>query len=315
MILIITDQDDGSTSDVIKWIKHLKKEFFRINENSNVSIEKLIINDIEAMVLNVDGKPISFSQITSVWYRRGKILFTEELNLKIAENKELFFSALNETNIVRDFIYALTKTKKSINNAQGGTINKLHALSKASEAGLEVPRTLITSKKAELIEFYKANKEIITKPIHESPIINSLPRFSIYTDTVTKDVIDKLSDNFFMSLFQTKLNKKFELRIFYLHGMFYSMAIFSQSDDQTSVDFRRYKGSKPNRNTLFSLPKDIEYKLNEFMKKVDLNCGSIDMVVTKDMEYVFLEVNPVGQFNMVSNPCNYNIEKEIANYL
>lgn len=39
------------------------------------------------------------------------------------------------------------------------------------------------------------------------------------------------------------------------------------------------------------------------------------MVFTKKEEYIFLEVNPVGQFNMTSVPCNYNLEKIIAQKL
>ena len=48
------------------------------------------------------------------------------------------------------------------------------------------------------------------------------------------------------------------------------------------------------------------------MKQLQLESGSIDMVVTPNNEYVFLEVNPVGQFDYVSKLCNYFIEKEIA---
>ena len=51
------------------------------------------------------------------------------------------------------------------------------------------------------------------------------------------------------------------------------------------------------------------------MQKLDMNSGSIDMVVTKDKRYVFLEVNPIGQFKQVSYPCNYYLEKEVAKYL
>ncbi|WP_346881341.1 grasp-with-spasm system ATP-grasp peptide maturase [uncultured Algibacter sp.] len=315
MILIISDRDDGSTSDVIKWIKYFKKDFIRVNENSIVSIEKMIIDDSHEVVLKVDGSLVFLSKITSVWYRRGRIFFSEELSLETKNNKELLFSAFNEMNVVRDFIYSLTKFKKSINNAHNGSINKLYALFMAIESGLTIPSSLITSNKKELSEFQLANNEIITKPIHESPIINSLPTFNIYTENVTPEDIEKLPENYFMSLFQKKINKKYELRIFYLHGEFYSMAIFSQSDDQTSVDFRKYKGNKPNRKTPYRLPKEIEEKIKLFMSKVDLNCGSIDMVVTNEKDYVFLEVNPVGQFNMVSYPCNYNIEKDIACYL
>jgi hypothetical protein len=32
-------------------------------------------------------------------------------------------------------------------------------------------------------------------------------------------------------------------------------------------------------------------------------------------ELVFLEINPVGQFGMVSHPCNYYLEKRIAQNL
>ena len=51
------------------------------------------------------------------------------------------------------------------------------------------------------------------------------------------------------------------------------------------------------------------------MKSLDLKTGSIDMILTPEGDYYFLEVNPVGQFSMTSSPCNYNLEKRIAEYL
>lgn len=97
--------------------------------------------------------------------------------------------------------------------------------------------------------------------------------------------------------------------------MFFSSAIFSQSDNQTKVDFKRYNNIKPNRVVPFKLPISIEKKLICFMNDCGLNSGSIDMIYTKDKNFVFLEVNPVGQFEQVSFPCNYNIFKHIAEYL
>ena len=51
------------------------------------------------------------------------------------------------------------------------------------------------------------------------------------------------------------------------------------------------------------------------MKKLKLETGSLDFIKTTDDRLVFLEVNPVGQFGMVSSPCNYYLEKKIAEYL
>ncbi len=93
------------------------------------------------------------------------------------------------------------------------------------------------------------------------------------------------------------------------------MAIFSQNDDKTKVDYRNYNIEKPNRCAPYSLPQSVESKLFSLMKKIGLNMGSIDMIVTKNTEFVFLEVNPTGQFGWVSENCNYYLEQEIVNCL
>lgn len=73
--------------------------------------------------------------------------------------------------------------------------------------------------------------------------------------------------------------------------------------------------SKPNRIVPYLLPKDIENKLKNMFKSLNLNCGSLDLIKTPSQEYYFLEVNPFGQFDMLSKACNYSIEKCIAKKL
>lgn len=59
---------------------------------------------------------------------------------------------------------------------------------------------------------------------------------------------------------QEKLEKKYELRIFYLNGKMYPMAIFSQKDNQTQLDFRNYNWEKPNRMEPCKLNVDLKKK-------------------------------------------------------
>jgi len=133
-----------------------------------------------------------------------------------------------------------------------------------------------------------------------------------YTEKVTKDWIAALPDRFSPSFVQDRIDKKFELRIFYLDGKCYSMAILSQSDEQTKVDFRKYNNEKPNRCVPFKLPRDIEKKIQRLFKKLELNTGSVDLIIDKNDKFFFLEINPVGEFLMVSLPCNYYLENQIA---
>jgi D-alanine-D-alanine ligase-like ATP-grasp enzyme len=93
------------------------------------------------------------------------------------------------------------------------------------------------------------------------------------------------------------------------------MAIFSQNDPKTQIDFRNYNNENPNRNIPFKLPKKIEKKLKKIIKIKQLDSCSIDLIVTPENEFVFLEINPQGQFEWISYYCNYHIEKKIANHI
>ena len=139
--------------------------------------------------------------------------------------------------------------------------------------------------------------------------------YTTYTEYVNERAKSKLPDSFFHSLLQEKINKKYELRIFFYNDNYFPMAIFSQNDEQTKVDFRKYNLKIPNRFIPFSLPSIVLQKLKKLMDTLKLSTGSIDLVVDINDVYYFLEVNPVGQFGMVSSPCNYNIEKKLVNTL
>ena len=135
------------------------------------------------------------------------------------------------------------------------------------------------------------------------------------TKLITEEVEAQMPEYFYPSLFQERLNKKYEIRSFYMHGEFHSTAIFSQLDQQTAVDFRNYNHECPNRNPPVLMPPSVRQNLRKLMDELDMNCGSIDLVVTTDNRYVFLEVNPVGQFAQVSIPGNFFLEKKIAKFL
>lgn len=93
------------------------------------------------------------------------------------------------------------------------------------------------------------------------------------------------------------------------------MAIFSQNDENTEIDYRNYNRTKPNRMVPFKLTKELEYKLDNYMKKMDLDTGSIDLIYGKDGKFYFLEVNHLGQYDFLSQHCNYNLDKKIACHL
>lgn len=308
MILIISNQNDDSTTKMIDWLEYYSKKWIRINENDVV---RLIFfgNDV---LFDLSDSKFFLSEISSYWYRRGRLNFNFH-NLIIKHSSVLTRFQVVELEKITEYIYYLIRQKKTINTFENSDVNKLIVSHEARKLGISTPKDLLFSTKEHLFENTKEGK-YITKPI-SGDSIQRFDNFSIFNYTTLLDKDKVKSETFFPSLVQNQINKKYELRIFYIHGKLYSMAIFSQKDDQTSVDFRVYNKRKPNRNVPYQLPREEEEKLDKLMRCLNLNCGSIDMIVTPDNQYVFLEVNPIGQFGMVSYPCNYNLEKIIAEHL
>ncbi|MCV9926265.1 grasp-with-spasm system ATP-grasp peptide maturase [Flavobacterium sp. LS1R49] len=307
MILIISEAFDSSTTNVIEWLDFLEKKWIRINAQNDLELN-FIGNDV---VFKTQDTTFKLSEISSCWYRRGYLPMKNSYKTGIAQFDNL---QVGEFDNVVQFIYYKLKKKKHLNSFYQADVNKLIANDIASELGILVPSDLIFSNAQVLKnELSASSKDFITK-VMSGNCMQKFQGFTIYN--YTKDLItDNIPDDFFPSLVQDKIAKKYELRIFYLDNKFYSMAILSQSDPQTNVDFRNYNNEKPNRTVPYKLPEEIEDKLSLLMNKLDVNCGSIDMIVTPKHEYVFLEVNPVGQFGMVSHPCNYELENKIAQFL
>lgn len=328
MILILTDDDESSTNDVIDWLFYYNIPFRRINENSVVFIEQLVLEDKTNFILNVINpvdmgtvECINLCDLTGFWYRRGEIKPSwEEVNHGDFSKKELknlnYYLKREYFSIVKA-LYMLLGEKKNIGSIFENETNKTYNLHLAKMVGLDIPETLITGKKEALQQFSKKHKELITKAArHGGFFLNRASKIKVFgfTSEIKKDEIDELDAEFYPSLFQKKLEKAFELRIFYFDGAFFSTAIFSQQDEQTKIDFRQYNYENPNRVVPFSLPILIEQRLDKLMNMLKMKSGSIDMVVTVDNEFIFLEVNPIGQFRQVSLPGNYYLEKRIAHY-
>jgi len=322
-VLIFSEERDASTNDVVEWLSFLDHNVYRVNGEDVITNINLDINtDCIDLSFCVRGNEINLNEIDSVWFRRGEFIFSRKLpflnNLDIKIQKAIAHNLHHEElETLEAFVNNYLYDKNCIGNASKSTLNKLLALKTAKEVGLQVPVSRISSEKEELLSFFKNQEEnCITKGVQDILSFTVENKGYHYATTkIAKEDLEEMGDTFFPSLLQENISKKYELRIFYLKQKFYSMAIFSQFDEQTKIDFRNYNFEKPNRNVPFKLPKEIEEKLENFMQRMNLDCGSIDMIVTTDKEYVFLEVNPKGQYGMVSIPCGYNLNYRITQEL
>jgi len=326
MILILSNNFDPSTSDVINWLDYQDVKWFRINETDKISLINIEIgnsDDSNVAILVNDEQRIDLRNVDAYWYRRGYLAKSEKWRrFRYTDSNFLQSSIYNtlqddDQNAFEYLHHFLQDNKRNINSYLSGKNNKLYYLSKAVESGFMVPKTIVCTTKAELLSFYNNNAgKIICKSINEGFFFKSDDyKYFSHTNLVKLIEIESASETFFPSLFQRYIEKFIELRIFYCHDKIYSLAIFSQNNATTKIDIKNFDEDLPNREVSFCLPAHMVQKITKFMKNIQLNSGSLDMIITPANEYYFLEVNPVGQYGNVSRSCNYKIDKFMAEYL
>jgi ATP-GRASP peptide maturase of grasp-with-spasm system len=324
MILIVSqDAYDASTNDLIDWLNYLNLDFVRINGIDLFNNLKFSIKDNE-FALEINGFLTKPSQFKAIWIRRWLSLDNFHdilLDSTKSENVELSTKInghLNkEMQYLIKFVYDFLKQSKSVINGNSLLeISKLEVLRTACEVGFKIPDTYIVTKKSEVLKLLSdcPEKKFITKAINNVGHIkmgNSL--YLGYTQDLILSNIEH--DNFGPTLIQERIDKNFEIRSFFIGDKIYSMAIFSQESKKTSIDFRQYDRDLPNRNCPYKLDVHHEGLILKLARKNNLNTGSVDLIMSKNGEINFLEINPEGQYGMVGMPCNYNLDYEIAKYL
>jgi len=315
MILILSHKSiDRSTEDVIDWLAYKNANFLRLNGSdlqNNLSI---------TFPLSFFGKEM-FESIRACWFRRwdSSVTFSKALEnstLPVISTLSLQNHLSEEGETIFAAFWKYIDKKNWLSHPSEVFLNKLITLDCAINLNIEIPKTIITTSKSELISFKNKNNRIISKCVGNIPQMRIEDEVLILrTEEVNYEFINQLPTTFMPSLFQEYIEKEYELRIFYLDHKLYSMAIFSQSNPNTKIDFRNIDTKNPNRTVPYKLPVEVENKLIQLMVDLNITTGSIDMIKCTDGRYFFLECNPVGQFGMTSYPCNYHLEEKIADHL
>jgi ATP-GRASP peptide maturase of grasp-with-spasm system len=326
MLLILSDEYDATTDKVIDWLNYYNVSYIRMNDSSiikkpNIQIDNKKTNwslEVNESFSN-DKITLLSENITRFWYRRGELTIRYNLPKSLLLPNDITFELQrhinNNTHDVIHFLYHNLNNIPHIGSFYDNNTVKVINLQVAKKIGLAIPSTIITDNKITLMQFLGHYKNCITKGIRcNNWGVKNQFEASCLTQFITLDEIMHLPDFFAPSLLQEYIDKWVELRIFYIDRVCYTAAIFSQQDEQTKVDFRNYNEEKPNRIIPYKLPNYIESKLILLMSELGMKSGSIDMLINNNEEYLFLEVNPIGQFVWISDSCNYNLEKILANY-
>jgi glutathione synthase/RimK-type ligase-like ATP-grasp enzyme len=251
--------------------------------------------------LHFPHREINLGDIVSVWYRRpvssipaSELQDIASLEFVIQESKTTLEGLWN----------LLTCFWVSHPNKIRTAESKLYQLKIATNIGFSIPDTLITDNPAVAEEFYTSHfKSVIYKPLHQARIFRDDKVSLIYSTKL--DLIhpkDFQNVKYAPVILQSYIPKSLEIRVTVVGQEVFAVELHTQEVSDAMHDWRRANiGSIKHR--AHKLPVDMEQKCIKLVNFLQLQFGAIDMILTPDGEYVFLEINPNGQWAWVQQIC------------
>ncbi|MDD3171881.1 MAG: hypothetical protein PHO86_06135 [Bacilli bacterium] len=323
MILIITNKEDVHPTTVIEYLSEKNISVFRLNTEALLSDYQFHwwCSEIgtDFYIRNIkNGMEVRGSGITAIWERRPE-LPKELLIENIAEvNKHNLEEAKGFLMFLRYYLKDIYSIGSIVYDRVSAS--KMLQLKIAQDLGMKVPETCFANRKKAIIDFAKNYEYIILKSIENDNIwLGNEDEFVFYAQKVKSSMLTDNPDEMFsqtISYVQNYIEKQFELRVTVVDNKIFACKIDSQilDKDKGRVDWRQgYDFGM--KYSFFELPQKIGDFCIEYLKRMNLNFGCFDLIVTPQNEYVFLECNPNGQWLWVEIETGMEISKSIAEAL
>lgn len=300
-ILILTFSDDNECIQLVTdAVKAKNGEVYRFNTDlypTEAHITLSETNEGRNFVLSSPEGELNTKDITAVWYRRSRI----GQNIPKTMDHQLRTPSVKESHAVfHGFMESLDTFRLDPYDKIRHASHKQLQLKIAREVGLDIPRTLTTNDPEEVKRFFDSCKEkdgMITKMLSSFAVYEGDKEKVVFTNRIEENDLEDLSGLAFCPMtFQENIPKKMELRVTVVGNKVFPAAIDSQSSELAQNDWRRDGVGLLEAWENFPLPPDIENKLLKLMDRLQLNYGAVDFILTPDNRYVFLEINPAGEF-------------------
>jgi glutathione synthase/RimK-type ligase-like ATP-grasp enzyme len=296
MLFILTNSQDATVSFLIPALEKSGLPFVRFNTDEvlrNAAFE--FHAGLPRVRLN--GLWYEPGQISHIWYRRPEEFKHEAFD----DSPEGKYARAEWAEFFENFFAHVPKERwMNHPSANAGASRKLEQLSIATKLGIKIPDTLVTQEPHELRAFYtKHGGRLIVKPLSTGYIERGKEEADslIYTNLLRRSDMDRLEElSVCPTLFQEFVEKDYDVRITVVDSELTAVKLVAkEADGKQRCDIRRNNMVDVSYLEI-DLPEQVASVIWKLMRNYCLRFAAIDMVVSGAGEWIFLEINPNGQW-------------------
>ncbi|MGH8907035.1 MAG: ATP-grasp ribosomal peptide maturase [Egibacteraceae bacterium] len=184
----------------------------------------------------------------------------------------------------------------------------------ATGCGLRVPRTLVTNVAAEARSFAEGLAgPVVYKPLSSVRTTQDGRSTALYTTLVPADDQGDPRIELTAHLFQEWVPKAHDVRVTVVRDDCFAVEVHARHSPRAVVDWRADYASHTYHVT--RVPDGVREGVAAMLSRLGLHFGAFDFVVTPEGEWVFLEINPNGQWGWLEDAAGVPISAAIADAL
>lgn len=311
-VVVLTHKDDPHASAVTDYFDLRGVEYLRIDTDRIID-ELGFSFSSEGFLLHTLDRMLLLSPDWNIWNRRVMDPslpkdFPKELeNIVFTETKRSWQSLL------------FSHQGKVINRPQNefAANNKIDQLlyARSNPFGVKIPDTLLTNDPALFRAFYAVHEQVSHKLQKAALVSRGDDYLTTYNNIVSAEQAGN-ADLLRMhpALFQEYIDKNYELRITVTEAEVVAVRINSQDSPLSIQDFRRYDFDDVEYSHI-ELPDRVCVFCKDLINHYGLSFGAIDMIYSDKGEYVFLELNPNGQWLWLQEQSGHDLTSIVAENL
>ncbi|MGW6194820.1 ATP-grasp ribosomal peptide maturase [Kribbella sp. NPDC055110] len=307
-VLVLTGRDDLTADAVIDELTRRDASVVRYDTSDFPQSSRI------AATLGAQGweghltadRSVDLAVVSAVWWRRPA-----EFSVPTAWPDEARAFAVSEARVGVLGVLGSLPVRWINHPAKDSAANyKPVQLAVAARAGLDVPRTVITSDPDHARDFIGPG-ETIYKGLSGGVLTAERRHRYLPTTVLRADEIDA-SVTGTAHLFQERVPKRCEVRLTVIGQRMFPVAIHAESA-AARLDWRTDYPSLTYGP--IELPVQVEKGVRLLMDELGLYFGALDFAVTPDGRWVFFEVNPNGQWHWLAVKAGVPMIEAIADAL
>jgi hypothetical protein len=313
VILLVSHDDDDHLAPVLSELDRMGSEAVVVDTSSIPAATAMSAGHSaqgdQWRLRLADGGWVDLGRCGSGWWRRA---LPPVPDARILDPTQAAWAANETYEAMAGFWDAVPITWVSPPAAIQMSMMKTWQLPAARAAGLDVPATLVTSDPGEARAFIDriGLGKVICKSFsatlenwRETRMVGPA-EYALLDQVAVAPVI-----------FQEFVPAEVDLRVTVVGEELFAAAVHSQ-ELPYALDFRLFLETASGvRMSPTQLPDEVETALLRLLKQAGLRYGAIDMRRTPDGRYVFLEVNPAGQWRFVEEVTGQPITAAMAGLL